>query len=207
MANPNPKRRVFRLGFGPEAEILSTGWWAPASPSANPNPKKWDFRLGCASEAEISPDGAMRVGLRAEMIVGVPTIISDSDAHPERKSHRKDSGMRSIRPLLKISRWNFRSGFASGAEMTVGVPTIISEWSPLENEDGQAHGHFRSGFESGSGNSSVKSSEVPRRLRPSWRSQFSFLCAVVVIVLKSLSSSLATPPGHGPKATKAATTN
>eukprot|EP00974_Lingulodinium_polyedra_P095949 9300500-Lingulodinium_polyedra.AAC.1 len=52
--------------------------------SANPHPKNSGCRLGCASGAHI-PDP---VGLRAEMMVCVPAIISDLDAHPELKSHR-----------------------------------------------------------------------------------------------------------------------
>eukprot|EP00974_Lingulodinium_polyedra_P066012 6387249-Lingulodinium_polyedra.AAC.1 len=58
--------------------------------SANPHPKNSGFRLGRASEAHI-PKPA---GLRAEMMVGVPAIISDLDAHPELKSHRGNGGMR-----------------------------------------------------------------------------------------------------------------
>ena len=63
------------------------------------------------------------------MIVGMPTINSSPDAHPKRKSHREDRGMRSVRSILKILRWDFRLGCASEAELTVGVPTIISERS------------------------------------------------------------------------------
>ena len=35
-------------------------------------------------------------GLRAEMMVGMPTIISAPDLHPERKFHREDGGMQSF---------------------------------------------------------------------------------------------------------------
>ena len=99
-------------------------WWAPAGRIANPNPKHRDFRLGIKSEAEIRP------GLQADMIVGVHTVVSDPDLNPGRKSHRTDSGMRSVRPLSKISQWNFRLGFESKSEMIVCVPTIISDRSP-----------------------------------------------------------------------------
>ena len=45
----------------------------------------WAGESGLPLQMRIGP------GLRAEMMAGTPTITSASDAHPERKIHRRNS--------------------------------------------------------------------------------------------------------------------
>ena len=87
-AHPERKSKFSGCGFGRR--------------NGNPHPKNLDFRSGCASGAEIQvlrmriPIRACGLGLRAEMMVGMPTIISALDSNPERKSQRRDGGMQSF---------------------------------------------------------------------------------------------------------------
>ena len=50
----------------------------------------------CVSVASVCVGLSRRIGLRAEMMVGMPTIISAPDANPERKFQRRDGGMQSF---------------------------------------------------------------------------------------------------------------